>query len=323
MKKVAIILIVLTMVSGSMAADKDTTVSEWEYLKQGPYEVGYVEMKGEIADSIRLVNEFFRKVAIAAWYPDIGNSRGLAKKEVPKEFPVILLCPMIEAKLNAYTTIVKYLASHGFVVGTFPSSGDDYTGGHPAYRTDFRQLQLDYLQIALARVTNLDVASKEKIGVMGHSYGGPAAINMALTEKKIDAVVSLDGTDACLDYTKQMADQFPYYDPANLKVPYMLLLADLSYCTGEKRSFEFLDGIVGQDTYVAEFHNLDHGHFAFSIIYKPDPLAKKSFEIACLYMLNFFKANLYGDAKAKEWLAKSPKDIGFPTELFDYRSKSN
>lgn len=294
-----------------------------DLIKPGPYEVGYLEMRVDLDSSIILVNEDFRTVTVAVWYPDVKKSRNLVKKEVPDRFPVIVLCPGAEAGLDVYMILTRYLSSYGFIVATFPSSADQYTCGREIYLWEFRQLQQEYLKIAATKASNMNIADPDRMAVMGHSYGGPAAILFALSDEKVDAVVSLDGTDICRGYTAKMAEQFPAYNPANLRDPFLLILADASYCIGEKRSLDFFEGITGTDACIVELFKFGHEHFGYAPSFSADPEVKQSFEIACLYLLNFLKAHLCGDVAANDWLLKSPEELGLPKELFALKRKMN
>ncbi|UCG63008.1 MAG: hypothetical protein JSV52_06930 [Candidatus Zixiibacteriota bacterium] len=322
MRKTATIISLLLIIIVSNLSASSNGAETWEFLKPGPYEVGYLEMPVEIDSTIRLVNETFRRVPVAAWYPDVKKSRNLAKKKVPDKFPVVVFCPGVDGRLNSYLKMARFLTTHGFIVATFPTSGDRYTYGQEVYRWDFRQLQQEYLKLAATKAGYLQLADPNRLAVVGHSYGGPAAINFALSEENVDAVVSLDGTDICSDYTAKMAAQFPAYNPVNLTDPFMLILADASYCTGEKRSLDFYEGISNADAYIVELFKFRHEHFMYMSSYGNDPEIKKSFEIATLYLLNFLKANLFDDTKAAEWLKKSPGDHGLPTDLFEVKLKA-
>ncbi len=321
MKKTAIVTVLLLICASPLVAADDKASPPEDLIKPGPYEIGYLEMRVDLDSSIALVNEDFRTVTLAIWYPDVKKSTNLAKKEVPDRFPVIVLCPGVEARLDVYMILTRYLSGHGFIVATFPSSGNQYTYGREIYRWEFRELQQEYLKIAATKAGNMNIADPDRMAVMGHSYGGPAAILFALSDEKVDAVVSLDGTDVCADYTARMAEQFPAYNPANLRDPFLLILADASYCTGGKRSLDFFEGITGADACIVELFKFRHEHFAYTPSFNADPEVKQSFEIACLYLLNFFKAHLYGDVAANDWLQKSPEELGLPKELFELKRK--
>ncbi|AZA82632.1 alpha/beta hydrolase [Chryseobacterium lactis] len=88
----------------------------------------------------------------------------------------------------------KALAEAGFVVLAFDASFQGESGGTPRYienpyqRTDDVRYAIDYLE-------TLPYVDADKIGILGVCGGGAYSLNIAMTERRIKAVVSITGVN--------------------------------------------------------------------------------------------------------------------------------
>lgn len=88
----------------------------------------------------------------------------------------------------------KALAEAGFVVLAFDASFQGESGGMPRYienpyqRTDDVRYAIDYLE-------TLPYVDADKIGILGVCGGGAYSLNIAMTERRIKAVVSITGVN--------------------------------------------------------------------------------------------------------------------------------
>lgn len=317
MKRSLAILLGTWFTMNSHVLCNDFDRDSWQFLECGPFDVGYIEKKGQIDNKTSLLKEEFRTVNVSIWYPEIVKAKDIDSIAIQSKFPVILLCPGYNATPDVYDLLIEYIVSHGFIIASFSSFGSEYTDGKSESVKYFRILQLECLKVVLSQVSKLLVADVERIGSMGHSYGGPAVINTALNNQAIKAVVSLDGTDACKDNLRNMSDQFRNYNPINMTASYLLILANRDYCIGEKRQPDFFGGITGADAFLLEFYDLGHEDFAYSLLPAPTQSIKKGFATVCEYVVNFFKAYLSEDSTAKEMLSRSPRELGFPKDVYN------
>jgi pimeloyl-ACP methyl ester carboxylesterase len=109
-------------------------------------------------------------------------------------FPVVLVAQGNAQTAPDQAVLSEYLASHGYVVVTTPSpmvetpmTSEDQVGA-------LAERQARELEAALTAAGALDVgADTARAGAVGHSFGARAALLIAMRNKGIRAVVSLDG----------------------------------------------------------------------------------------------------------------------------------
>jgi pimeloyl-ACP methyl ester carboxylesterase len=318
----AALIIVTVLLYSIFAPPAKTSGATWEHLQAGPYTVDYLEIDIPDHSYPPGKNSTDTLLPFSIWYPVVTDGEQAGRNPDSAGFPVILMCPGFNAGHDSYATLLAYLAGHGFVVGSFPSRGGDFTAGDRARDHAFREVHLRHLDMALKQLKNIPSADAERIGVMGHSFGGPSALVYALRNGRVKAVVSLDGSDVCRNATTRTAANFPEYSPQNLTVPFMLLLADRNYCTGPNRSLDFYDGLKSAPSFVLNFPELSHDDFAFTAGRPEDPAAHRSCEIAGRYVLDFFKAFLKNDSSSLAQLGKSAEQSGYPVMLIGIESKN-
>ncbi len=113
-----------------------------------------------------------------------------------KKYPTIVtMHPIGSCKEQTAGNIYgKALAEAGFVVLTFDASFQGESGGTPRYvenpfhRTDDVRYAIDYLE-------TLPYIDADKIGILGVCGGGAYSLNIAMTERRIKAVVSITGVN--------------------------------------------------------------------------------------------------------------------------------
>ncbi|MDN3692478.1 alpha/beta hydrolase [Chryseobacterium tructae] len=113
-----------------------------------------------------------------------------------KKYPTIVTMHPIGSckEQTAGNVYGKALAEAGFVVLTFDASFQGESGGAPRYienpfhRTDDVRYAIDYLE-------TLPYVDTDKIGILGVCGGGAYSLNIAMTERRIKAVVSITGVN--------------------------------------------------------------------------------------------------------------------------------
>ncbi|WP_312553141.1 alpha/beta hydrolase [Empedobacter brevis] len=113
-----------------------------------------------------------------------------------KKYPTIVTMHPIGSckEQTAGNVYGKALAEAGFVVLTFDASFQGESGGTPRYienpfhRTDDVRYAIDYLE-------TLPYVDAGKIGILGVCGGGAYSLNIAMTERRIKAVVSITGVN--------------------------------------------------------------------------------------------------------------------------------
>lgn len=116
-----------------------------------------------------------------------------------RPFPLIMFLPGAGVFAFHYTALAEELASHGYVVAV-----EDYFSLKAPERSykqdDYGAMENDMARVALAGINALksDAAWThhirfDRVGAMGHSIGGAAAIGAARMDKNIRASVDMDG----------------------------------------------------------------------------------------------------------------------------------
>lgn len=113
-----------------------------------------------------------------------------------KKYPtVISMHPIGSCKEQTAGNVYgKALAEAGFVVLAFDASFQGESGGTPRYienpyqRTDDVRYAIDYLE-------TLPYVDTDRIGILGICGGGGYSLNIAMTERRIKAVVSITGVN--------------------------------------------------------------------------------------------------------------------------------
>lgn len=113
-----------------------------------------------------------------------------------KKYPTIVTMHPIGSckEQTAGNVYGKALAEAGFVVLTFDASFQGESGGTPRYienpyqRTDDVRYAIDYLE-------TFPYVDVDKIGILGVCGGGAYSLNIAMTERRIKAVVSITGVN--------------------------------------------------------------------------------------------------------------------------------
>ncbi len=128
-------------------------------------------------------------------------------------YPVVVFSPGFGAPCHIYTSIMEDLASHGFIVfgvnHTYTADPIEFPDGHiielaPADysidETTIRYQDLCFVLNEIERINNNDPyqilthrLDLEHIGVMGHSIGATAALELGQKDARCKAVINLDG----------------------------------------------------------------------------------------------------------------------------------
>jgi dienelactone hydrolase len=217
----ALPLLVLAVAPSSEGQQSRTPPSWWATLKVGRYgHVGHVRLPA--ADD--------SKDSIDVWYPAMGGgtpmrlidyaggreyAAPLVEGGIPlsamdsllrqpafarssararsRHFPAVLIAQGNSQTAIDQAVLSEFLASNGYVVVSMPAptlarpmTSPDQAGGVAA-------LQASQLMRALSRVTPHFHVNRDRVALIGHSFGARSALLIAMQSKTIKAFVSLDG----------------------------------------------------------------------------------------------------------------------------------
>ena len=132
-------------------------------------------------------------------------------------FPLVLIAPGFGASAWLESLLAEHLASRGYLVASSPSMGPAaraMVGGYVGLETQLRDLEF-----VLGELHDRPQRDPDRTAVVGYSFGGAAAAMLAMRSREIDAVVSLDGSDALRNIVA-LLERWPFFD-RGLRQPYL------------------------------------------------------------------------------------------------------
>ena len=302
----------------------------------------YLEILKEEEESTKLPNEL-----LLDWFAQLGgdtpqNRAHLSEKVnafynasfLEGKFPVVVYAASFRASSIENFALFEYLASNGFVVISSPSRGTDtrlLEGGTKAMETQSRDVEFLLKEVHRYKYIDFD-----KIALMGFSFGGLSNAITVMKNKKISALVSLDGTER---YEYPILEKSPYFDLDRFTIPYIHfaqkeiseegltnenLSADINY------KFQLFDSLNYSNAYSYRFHDLSHSHFGtIGVLFayrdkrqdKGDAEIMASYKLLSQHTLQFLNATLKSEENAKKFIENSPVQNGFSENLISKKMK--
>lgn len=204
--------------------------------------------------------------------------------------------------LIGQSVLNEYLASHGYVVVTYPLLGTSPAWYHRGEGTPAaHQAAADDIGFALARARELGYADPARVALIG--MFSSAGLLYQMQNQQLDALAVLDGS-----YPSTLRE-VPGYDPDAVRIPILEMPR-----SGTRDDRTMLDSLVYADRYVVTFDSLTHGDFyQFRRIARPD-LADDDvgYHVIARYTRAFLDATLRADPAAADFLAIDPDEAGAP-----------
>lgn len=164
-------------------------------------------------------------------------------------FPLVIYVPGLGGSALENVALVELLASHGHVVAAIPSLGKDARTG----RTELGDLEAQArdIEAVVGAIGALPEARSDGVIAAGWSWGGLAAMLAQMRDRRIGAVVSLDGSVA---YHLDLARRAREFDPSRADVPYLMLVG------GDRAGAapEFFDELRYSDAYYITLPGAGH-----------------------------------------------------------------
>jgi dienelactone hydrolase len=250
-------------------------------------------------------------------------------------FPLVIYAPSLDAPATENIELCEYLASYGFVVLATASIGatervmtNDVPGGN-AEAKDISFL-IDYAK----GLRNTDMSS---VAVIGYSWGGMAALFAAAREKRIDALVSLDGS---FRYGPAFVQQAGDVHPDQMTIPLLVFsraeetLEAWAAAQRNKDQFSVAPNVLNEWTHGDLLHirMLAMSHIQFSSLFQRSERFRReglqfvpadyslqdgdlSYNWVARYTLQFLNAYLKHDLAAMAYLRRTPAENGIPKHL--------
>ncbi len=222
------------------------------------------------------------------------------------KYPLLLFAPGGNSSNHLNSVICEYLASHGYIVASFPSFGEVDSLGWPFDQTginlhiDDMALIINHLKRSLRHV-NID-----KIGLVAWSVGGVSQGVFCMKNPGIDLFVSLDSGLGRI-YGLEMLKESPYFNYNKFSIPYMHLTGKQPEMYQVERSSEFYDSITSVEKYSLVINPFAHQHFASQLGIIPALALESKNEViidayitTCRLTLFFANIHLKNDKNAKQ-----------------------
>lgn len=253
----------------------------------------------------------------------------------PNRFPLVIYVPSLNAPAIENIELCEYLASHGFVVLATPSMGAteramtvDISGAN-AEAQDISFL-IDYAK-------NLPDTEMSSVAVIGYSWGGMSALFAAARDKRIGAIVSLDGS---FRYSPATVQQAGDVHPDQMKIPLLFFsraeetLEIWSATHQDKDQFCVAPNVLNEwvhgDLYFLQMLAISHIQFS-SIFQRSERFRKEgsrfvpadysleegseTYGWVARYTLAFLNAYVKHEVAATAFLKRIPGENGVPKHL--------
>ncbi|MEP7372561.1 MAG: hypothetical protein ABI675_04180 [Chitinophagaceae bacterium] len=265
-----------------------------------------IQKQGQIDGKRRSVEGWFGKTTDDAWKKlvEVLMLATTDAEPIREKFP--LLIGMLRPLSTSITN--EMLASNGYVVAMLEQSNF----------SSFAQSTLEAIpdmRFAIAFLEKAANTDKDKIATFGFSGSGFSQVLFAMNDYRIKAVADIE-SGIFMDGLFQNFSASNYYKPSQLRAPLLHIFSrDLS------KQEKFIDELETKAKFAKRYRlllnqpALHHWDFAAegytaSVFLNNRGEQKnnirQSFEIASVYLLNFFDAELKKDAKSMAFLSGRP-----------------
>lgn len=251
------------------------------------------------------------------------------------KFPVVIYAPSYQASSVENFALCELLASHGYIVIASPSRGTDtrFLEGGTLKDLETQARDLDFLA---REVSKFPAADPGRMALAGFSFGGMSGVLSQMSNRKFNALVSLDGT---VKYNYKVLKASPFFNIQKLDIPFIhfsqkdipdeVLTAE-NLDPALNTQFEYYDSLLYSEAYHLKFHHLTHSYFStMGVLFqdrdkrqdKSDTEIMASYKLVATYTLKFLNAFLKKEPAAYSYLEQTPVRNGTNNDVLSFQSK--
>jgi len=238
-------------------------------------------------------------------------------------FPVVIYGGGTEFGTDENVVLCEFLASHGYVVAAVPmmgAHGVTSSADAPGLETQARDMEFLF-----ARLRDFPAADLSRLGAMGFSYSGQAALLMAMRNPDVKAVVGLDPSFVSNNYGRFLKVS-PFYNVEAVNAPVL----EIHRKDEAAVTYDITGALRYSERYSFEVQDLNHVDFLnYAPVYtavlpedvkRGSPIAarKAAYEAMAVYVLDFLEVFLRGKAVG-DALRKPAAWEGYPREKVSFR----
>lgn len=178
---------------------------------------------------------------------------GIPMAKQKEKFPLIIYAPSNSKSSVQNHVICEYLASHGYLVLSVGSAGENSLKRENHEQSILAQVEdMEYILTYFEDSLKIEYSS---LGLMDFSSGGPANAIFQMKHKKVKAVFSMDGSQEYGYYSTlfKMAD----FNLEKTNVPHCLVVNNFENFS----IYPYYSSIISADKYFVRMPYLDHNGF--------------------------------------------------------------
>jgi len=189
--------------------------------------------------------------------------------------PVIIYAPSYQASSAENFILCEYLASQGYLVLATPSRGITQLRMGKGTTAE-AEAQLHDLNYLVGHASTLPNADLDRIYTIGFSFGGFPSVLLAMNNRYIDGVISLDGTPqyrpevlASTKFFREDGLRVPFVHFTQKEIPEQVLLED-KINPDFGKPFIFFQSLRQAPAYQFQAQHLTHGNFSsMGVLFQP------------------------------------------------------
>ena len=188
---------------------------------------------------------------------------------IDQELPLLVFAPGGNTPGYLHSVMCEYLASHGYIVASFPSRSTSDSLRWPFDQTGLK-LQIDDMKMSIKHLSStIKEIDSEKIGLISWSVGGVSQALLSAENDNIDVLISID-SGLGREYGVEMLKSSPDFDFNNISIPYIHFTGQQKEMYDVPRSTDFIDSINSLNKHSEVIEAFAHQHFASSIGFIPE-----------------------------------------------------